>query len=176
MGVGKESAVTRKVTKWFEHFRRHVLILAGRHHKLKDKLTKPKLAKIDIQIGLGVLLWGMGSIAGADGKFLPGEDKKIKDIILSYTNVSKPDLPVVLTAVKQAAVGKINFYRIAREINKTLSDAAKASLIENLFRVAYADKNLYDKEYKIIEEISSYFQLTKADLLKINDKIKGQSG
>jgi uncharacterized tellurite resistance protein B-like protein len=157
----------KSVSKWFERFRADVITCS-----CKDVLKKPKIAKIDIQIGLGVLLWGMGAIAETDGKFLPEEDKKIEDVILSHIKIAKSDLPIVLTAIKQAAIGKINFYRIAREINKTLPNRAKALLMEDLFRVAYADGSLENKEFKIIKRVSDLFHITQKDLFNIERKIK----
>jgi len=161
----------KKISKWFQRFRNHVITCACKKCARKDLLKKPA-TEIDTQIGLGALLWGMGAIAGADGKFLPEEDKEIESIILSHTKTIKSDLPVISTAIKQAAIGKIDFYRIAREINKTLPNKIKVSLIENLFRVAYADKSLDNKEFNIIKKVSDLFQITQEDLFNIESKIK----
>jgi uncharacterized tellurite resistance protein B-like protein len=165
-----------KVSKWFERFRKDVITCARKDGACKYSLKKPRIIKVDTQIGLGVLLWGMGAIAEADGKLLPEEDKKIEDIVLVQLKIAKSDLPVVSTAIKQAAIGNINFYRIAREVNKTLSGKAKASLIENLLRVAYADKNLDDKEFKIIKRVSDLFHIAQKDLFNIELKIKKELG
>ena len=165
----------KKVSRWFERFRSHVLMCAREECPRKQLLKRPKRTKADTQIGLGVLLWGMGAIAEADGRFLPEENKKIEDTILSYTKITRSDLPVVLTAVKQAAIGKVNFYRIVRQINKTMPKKAKISLIGNLFRIAYADKSLDDKEFRIIKKVSDLFDMTREDMSEINEKIKKEA-
>ena len=52
--------IKKSVSKWFERFRKDVITCACKECLCKDLLKKPKITKIDTQIGLGVLLWGMG--------------------------------------------------------------------------------------------------------------------
>jgi uncharacterized tellurite resistance protein B-like protein len=47
----------------------------------KDKKDEPMVKDIDDKIALGVLLW---VVAEADDKFLPKEDEKIKEVLISY--------------------------------------------------------------------------------------------
>lgn len=128
----------------------------------RKKAAIKRIKDVDYKVALGMLLWGIGAVAGADGKFQPEEDNEIRKILLSHTKISQQDLPIILTAIHQAGVGKINVYRQAREIDKKLPYQTKILIIEDLFQVAYVDKVLDKKEEKIIKNIS--------DLLHVNDK------
>jgi len=160
-----------KISKWFERFRNEVIARVRKECARNDLSQKP-VTEIDTQIGLGALLWSMGAIAGADGKFLPEEDREIENIILSHTKTLQSDLSIISTAIKQAAIGNINVYRIVRQINKTLPHQNKVSLIEDLFRVAYADKSLDNKEFTIIKKVADLFGITKESLSCIESTIK----
>ena len=138
----------------------------------KDKTDRPKAKDIDDKIALGMILWGVGAVAEADEKFLPEEDKKIKQLLLSYTKISKQDFPIVLTAIRQSAIGKFDFYRFVREISKNLLYNVKMSIIENLFRVGCADRDLNNNELEVINKVAGLFQITHKDLTEIKIKIK----
>jgi len=76
---------------------------------------------------------GINEIAKADDRFLPQEEEKIREILLSYLTVSQDDLPIILTAIRQAALARVDFYQFSRDVSKSLSHEAKVSIIEDLF-------------------------------------------
>ena len=91
--------------------------------------TEPDISKtknIDDKIALGVLLW---VVAEADSKFLPEEEAKIKEILLSYGKVSDEDILLILASIKEAAKERIDLYTFTREVNQDLPFAIKLSII-----------------------------------------------
>ena len=138
----------------------------------KDKKIKPK--GLDNSIALGVLLRGMGAVAEADGKFRSEEGANIEKIILARTNISKADLPIVLTAIRQSSFGRNEFYGCVRSISRKLIKRDKISLIEDFFRVACSDKKLSDNEMKVITKVSRLLNMTSADLNCIKERIKAE--
>jgi uncharacterized tellurite resistance protein B-like protein len=141
----------------------------------REGLKKYRAREIDRKIALGVLLWSMGAVAEADGIFMPEEEEKIREILHSYLKVSEEDFPILLAAVRQAAIEKIDFYKFAREIDKILSSDAKISIIEDLLRIGYADKKLDKTEFEIIKRLSDIFDIGEEELENIEAKIKKES-
>ena len=139
----------------------------------KDKADEPKVKDIDDKIALGVLLW---VVAEADEKFLPEEEGKIKEVLISHSKISNEDIPTVLTSIKEAAKERIDLYRFTHEISENLPNDIKISIIENLFRVACVDKNLDDNELEAIRKISSLFKIEHADFIDAKIRIKKEFG
>ena len=139
----------------------------------KDKEDEPKGKDIDDKIALGALLW---VIAEADEKFLPEEEEKIKEVLISYSKISNEDIPTVLASIKEAAKERIDLYRFTHEISENLPNDIKISIIENLFRVACVDKDLDDNELETIRKISSLFKIEHADFIDVKIRIKKEFG
>jgi len=140
--------------------RRKVIATVFRNRKKKPK-------GIDGQISLGILLRGIGAIAGANSDFLLEEANEIEEILLANTNISKKDLPVVMAAVKQSSFGKSDFYNCVKIIGKRLSFDEKMSIVINLFRVAYADKHISPAELKIIKKVSKLLQIDESYIKRL---------
>ena len=137
----------------------------------KEKAVEPK--EIDDKIALGVLLW---VVAEADEKFLPEEEKKMKEILTSYAKISEEDMSYVMGSIKEAARERIDLYQFTNEVSKDLDYQMKISILENLFRVACSDKELDDKELETIRKIANLFRLSHRDFINAKIKIKKESG
>lgn len=161
----------RYITGLMNHFRKNVISEVCKHGTYKRK-TK----NIDNKIALGVILRSVGVVAEADKKFLPEEIKKIKQILLSRTKISKQDFPIVLSAIRQFAIGRNNLYRFVREISKKLRYNVKKSIIEDLFHVGYADRDLDNNEFKVIRKVSGLLNVADKDFTDIWQRIELESG
>ena len=139
----------------------------------KDKIEEPKIKNIDDKIALGVLLW---VVAEADKKFLPQEEEKIKEILLSHTKISNEDMPLVLVSIREAAKERIDLYTFTHEVSKNLLYTIKISIIEDLFRIACADKELNNSELEVIRKISGLFRISHKDFINTKIKIKKEFG
>ena len=142
----------------------------------REKARALKAKNVDRKIALGVLLWAIGAVAEADGKFLPEEDKKIKEVLLTYLKISEQDYKIVLATMRISAMEKINIYKFAQEIGKTLSYEAKVKVVEDLLRIACADKELEKSEADIIKKLSGVFNITEEDLSATVSKVEKESG
>ena len=139
----------------------------------KDKTDEPKVKDIDDKIALGVLLW---VVAEADEKFLPEEHEKIKEVLISYSKISKEDIATVLASIEEAAKERIDLYRFTHEVSENLPYDVKTSIVENLFRVACVDKDLDHKEHEAIRKISGLFQMSHKDFIDAKVRIKKELG
>jgi uncharacterized tellurite resistance protein B-like protein len=154
----------------FGQFKKRVISAVRR-----DKTRALRVKNMDRKIALGVLLWAIGAVAEADGKFLPEENKKIKEVLLTYLRVSEEDYSIVLTAMRISAVGNINVYKFAKEIGKKLSYKARVKVIEDLFRIGCADKELAKSELGIIKKLSHIFNITDDDFSSAASKVEKES-
>lgn len=128
---------------------------------------------LDDKIALGVLLW---IVAEADNKFLPEEEKKIKEILTQHGRISKKDMPYILGAIHQAAKERVDLYSFTREVSLDLSYQEKIPIIENLFRIACSDNDLEHNEIEIIRKISGLFGVDHKDFIESKIKIKKEFG
>ena len=151
---------------FLDEFRSKVLAPLSKEEKVKP-------AEIDDKIALGVLLW---VVAEADEKFLPEEEKKMKEILTSYAKISEEDMAYVMGSIKEAARERIDLYRFTSEVSKNLDYQMKISILENLFRVACSDKELDDKELETIRKIANLFRLSHRDFIDAKIKIKKEFG
>ena len=106
---------------------------------------------IDNLIALGVLLW---EVAQADEKFLPEEKTKIEEVLNTYGKISKADMPIVLRAIEEASIDRIDLYAFTSEVGHNLSFQTKVGILENLFRIACADQDLDHEEHEMIRKRS----------------------
>jgi len=151
---------------FLDEFRSKVLAPLSKEEKVKP-------AEIDDKIALGVLLW---VVAEADEKFLPEEEKKMKEVLTSCAKISEEDMPYVMGSVKEAARERIDLYQFTNEVSKDLDYQMKISILENLFRVACSDKELDDKELETIRKIANLFRLSHRDFIDAKIKIKKEFG
>ncbi len=139
----------------------------------KEEKDKPKVIDIDDKIALGVLLW---VVAEADEKFLATEDKKIREILTTYSKISEEEIETVLASIKEAARERIDLHRFTREVSTELPYNVKLSIVETLFRVACCDKELDHEETEIIRKISGLFNISHKDFINAKITIKKEFG
>lgn len=142
----------------------------------KRRRNKPDTKNLDDKIALGVLIWFLGAVAQADNKFVPEEEDKIREILLSCVKIARRDLPIVLAAIKQASLQRISFDKFVLQAGRNLPYGAKIYIIESLFRVACVDRNLDKNELEIIGKIADLFKLTYRDFLDIRARIEREFG
>ncbi|MBD3272421.1 MAG: hypothetical protein GF384_07795 [Elusimicrobia bacterium] len=153
---------------FFDEFRKKIISSVW-----KDQSDERNSVQVDDKIALGVLLW---IVAEADGKFLPTETQKIKQILTESAHIESRDLDTVLAAVEQAAQDRIDLYRFTHEINPGLPYAVKKQIIENLFRVACADHELAAQELETIRKIAGLFNIAHNDFIDAKLMVKQETG
>ena len=152
---------------FFDRFRKSVISGCCQAAKTKDLNNK---------IALGALLWVSGAVAEANGEFRPEESEQIKKILLSRFKISEQDFPIVLTAMRQTAIEKIDFYRVVEELKQALPYSSRVSIVEDFFRVAASDKRLDRHEVEIIDKISRLWDLAEQDLTDLKLRVGRESG
>ena len=156
---------------FFDRFRQKVVSAVG-FQAQENSESHPK-TKVDNLISLGVLLW---EVAQADEKFLPEEEEKIKEILGKYGHVTKEDMPVVLRAIKEASITRIDLHTFTKEVGQDLAFDVKVGILENLFRIACIDQDLDNEEYEMIRKISGLLRIDHKDFINVKIRIKKEFG
>lgn len=128
---------------------------------------------VDNLISLGVLLW---EVAQADEKFLPSEEARMKEVLKIHGKVTDEDMPIVLRAIKEASITRIDLHAFTKEVGQGLSLDAKINIVEDLFRVACADEDLDHEEHEMIRKISGLLRVDHKDFIDTKIRIKKEFG
>jgi len=142
------------MTGFFNNFRQKVIsAVSPKEQENRESLSKPKKT-VDNLISLGVLLW---VVAQADEKFLPEEEAKIGEVLRTYGHVTEEDMPIVLRAIEEASINRIDLHTFTKEVGQDLAFDVKVGILENLFRIACIDHDLDNEEHEMIRKIPRTF-------------------
>jgi len=155
--------------EFLDAFREKIMALISPNEATDVQAGPDKTDGIDNLIALGVLLW---VVAEADETFLPEEKEKVKEVLQLYGKISEEDMPIVLRAVEEAAISRIDLYAFTSEVGENLSFTVKVGIIENLFRVACSDGEVANAEHEAIRKIAGLFQIDHKDFINAKLKIK----
>jgi len=161
------------MASFFDSFRQKVILAVSPQEQEESDPKSQTKDTVDNLISLGVLLW---EVAQADDKFLPEEEKKIGEILNAYGHVTKEDLPIVLRAIKEASIARIDLHTFTKEVGQNLAFDVKIGIIENLFRIACIDQDLDNEEHEMIRKISGLLRVDHKDFIDIKIRIKKEFG
>ena len=147
-------------------------IIAAVYPQEPQKAEQPS-DTIDNLISLGVLLW---EVAQADEKFLPSEESRLKEILKVYGKIEDEDMPIVLRAIKEASIDRIDLHTFTKEVGRDISFDVKISILEDLFRIACADEELDNAEHEMIRKISGLLQIDHRDFIDAKIRVKKEFG
>jgi len=154
----------------FNNFRQKVISTV---YPQSSKNAPQSSGTIDNLISLGVLLW---EVAQADEKFLPSEEERMKEILKNYGKIGDEDMPIVLRAIKEASINRIDLHTFTKEVGQGLSFDAKIDILEELFRIACADEDLDHEEHEMIRKISGLLRIDHKDFIDTKIRVKKEFG
>jgi len=157
---------------FFDNFRQKVLSTVDSKEQDDSDASKTK-DTVDNLISLGVLLW---EVAQADEKFLPEEEAKIGEVLGEYGHVTEEDMPIVLRAIKEASIARIDLHTFTKEVGDGLAFDVKVGILENLFRVACIDQDLDNEEHEMIRKIAGLLRVDHKDFIDAKIRIKKEFG
>jgi len=154
----------------------------GIFSSLKDKILLGDRAdendgreemRTEFLISLGVLLW---IVAESDSKFLPQEQEQIEKVLVECGEIGEDDMPIVLRAVEEANIMRVDVHSFTKEIRKVLEREARIGLVEQLFRVGCVDGDLAGAEHEMIRKITDLLGLDHKEFIDAKIKIKREFG
>jgi uncharacterized tellurite resistance protein B-like protein len=120
-----------------------------------------------IQIATCVLLV---ELAQSDEQFTDDERDEVVKILKSQFDLSDEKAEELISAAKQAKEDSVDLWEFTNLINQNFAEEEKIKILENAWRIVYADGKLSHHEDYLIHKISNLLRLSHVDL--INAKLK----
>ena len=119
--------------------------------------------KSKIELATAVL---MIEISLADENIGDNEYKTIKDMLLEQFHLDETQIDELISLAEDEVDRTVSLHEFTEVINNQLSATEKTSIIENLWRVAYADAHLHKYEEYYIRKIADLLHVSHSDFIK----------
>ena len=119
--------------------------------------------KNKIELARAVL---MIEISLADENTGDEEYKIIKKILLEKFDLDKTKIDTLISLAEDEVDHTVSLHEFAETINNELSAIEKTNIIENLWRVAYADAYIHKYEEYYIRKIADLLHVSHSDYIK----------
>jgi len=108
----------------------------------------------------------MIEISLADENIGDNEYKTIKDMLLEQFHLDETQIDELISLAEDEVDRTVSLHEFTKVINNQLSATEKTSIIENLWRVAYADAHLHKYEEYYIRKIADLLHVSHSDFIK----------
>jgi len=119
--------------------------------------------KNKIELATAVL---MIEISLADENTGDEEYKIIKKILLEKFDLDETRIDTLISLAEDEVDHTVSLHEFAKTINNELSAIEKTNIIENLWRVAYADAYIHKYEEYYIRKIADLLHVSHSDYIK----------
>ena len=119
--------------------------------------------KNKIELATAVL---MIEISLADENTGDEEYKTIKKILLEKSDLDETKIDTLISLAEDEVDHTVSLHEFAETINNELSAIEKTNIIENLWRVAYADAYIHKYEEYYIRKIADLLHVSHSDYIK----------
>ena len=116
-----------------------------------------------IELATAVL---MIEISLADENTGDEEYKIIKKILLKKFDLDKTKIDTLISLAEDEVDHTVSLHEFAETVNNELSAIEKTNIIENLWRVAYADAYIHKYEEYYIRKIADLLHVSHSDYIK----------
>ena len=127
--------------------------------------------KNKIELATAVL---MIEISLADENIGDSEYKIIKNIFLEQFHLDEAEIDELISLAENEVDHAVSLHEFSETINNELSSREKIKIIENLWRVAYADTYLHKYEEYYIRKIADLLHVSHSDYIKTKLKTEKQ--
>jgi uncharacterized tellurite resistance protein B-like protein len=121
------------------------------------------LHKNKIELATAIL---MIEISLADENTGDEEYKTIKKILLEKFDLDETKIDTLISLAEDEVDHTVSLHEFAKTINNELSAIEKTNIIENLWRVAYADAYIHKYEEYYIRKIADLLHVSHSDYIK----------
>ena len=120
-------------------------------------------SKSKIELAAAVL---MIEISLADENIGDEEYETIKNILFDQFDLDKTKIDELISLAEDEVDHSVSLHEFSETINNELSATEKINIIENLWRVAYADAYLHKYEEYYIRKIADLLHVSHSDYIK----------
>jgi len=145
--------------------------------KIKDLLANiSKEKKVDDTTDLASLNEACAAllveIAFADKEFNTEEKQSSKESLIESYNLEEKDIEDIIRDAEKTVEDSTSLYEYTRKVNDEFGYNKKLTLLENLWKVAYADNILDKYEEHLIRKISDLIHISHSDYINIKLKVR----
>ena len=123
------------------------------------------------QIALAAM---MIEVAEADFEDAPEEQQVILNIVKTSFNLPTGKAEEIIVLAKEEHDKSTDYFQFTRLINDSYSAQQKIDLIENLWKIAFADQILDKYEEHVIRRISDLIYVSHSDFMATKLRVKSQ--
>ncbi|MBA6232078.1 MULTISPECIES: tellurite resistance TerB family protein [unclassified Colwellia] len=130
---------------------------------LADNATKDNANEVTIELACAVLLC---EVMRADGHFDQHEQAKLAILLVEQFNLNEEEVKQVIDEALMQSEQATDFYRYTSKINQHFSIEQRITMVEHLWKMAYADGELVSIEEHVIRKIGDLLQLRHAEYIQ----------
>ena len=112
-------------------------------------------------------------IAFADKIFDSAEKELLKESLLRSYSLEAEVVDGIIDDAENTVAESTSLYEYTRTVNDEFGYEDKLNLLENLWKVAYADNNLDKYEEHLIRKIADLIHVDHGDYINIKLKVRG---
>ena len=117
------------------------------------------------------------AVAGADNEFAPSECEQILDALKKRFELNQEDAEELLKVSQDSMEDSVDVWKFTNRINASCTNPEKIQIIEEIWRVIYADGAVDGHEDYMVHKLARLMNLTHPQLidakLKVRDEIQG---
>ena len=134
--------------------------------KKSDQKIQKEEPSFEIELTAAVLAY---EIARIDGDISSDELKILMEEIKIIAKKVGKDEAEILKIIEIYSNDSISFYEFVEDINKSYSKNQKLSLLEFMWKIAYADGNLDVDEERLIRRLADMIKIKDMEVLKLKN-------
>ncbi|GGC10779.1 tellurium resistance terB-like protein subgroup 2 [Marinobacterium zhoushanense] len=115
----------------------------------------------------------MVEVIASDYARKPEEKAALLALIKRSFSLQTDEAEALLERAEEAHWHSTDYFRYTSQLNRICSPAEKVSLIENLWRVAYADGELHHYEEHVIRRIADLIHVPHMDFIAAKHRAQG---
>jgi len=111
-------------------------------------------------------------IANSDENFSDNEKELIVSLLKNEFDLSNEEVDSLIGTTKQTINKSIDIWQFTNLINQNFSDEEKIKILENIWKIIYADEKLDTYEDYLAHKISNLLRLPHKTLIESKMKVK----
>ena len=112
-------------------------------------------------------------IAFADKNFDEREKESLKESLLKSYAIDVETINEIINDAEKTVEESTSLYEYTRTVNDEFEYPQKLNLLENLWKVAYADETLDKYEEHLLRKISDLIHISHSDYINVKLKVRG---
>ena len=146
--------------------------------KIKDLITKIS-NKEEIEDSSNILQLDRAcaallvEIAFADKDFDEREKESLKQSLLKSYAIDIQTINEIINDAEKTVEESTSLYEYTRTVNDEFEYPQKLNLLENLWKVAYADETLDKYEEHLLRKISDLIHISHSDYINVKLRVRG---